>query len=165
MVHRLPTISIFFNLIDPMSLLGCWTAFSAWTVSIWWFSKFVQVLMRALSSAPFKGYRVWWSLSDSKYGGTALMVKRQFQPKRVSFSLDPTCKWCNKIATFYHHMFCVLHDYRFLKVLSCYPSHDYHESTIFFRRDLFLLAVNDSLSLHWSENILLVCVFEIERHH
>ncbi|CAA7405092.1 unnamed protein product [Spirodela intermedia] len=49
-----------------------------------------QVLMRALSSAPFKSYRVWWSLSDSKYGGTALIVKRQFQPKRVSFSLDPT---------------------------------------------------------------------------
>uniref|UniRef100_A0A1D1Y8W6 DNA-(apurinic or apyrimidinic site) endonuclease n=1 Tax=Anthurium amnicola TaxID=1678845 RepID=A0A1D1Y8W6_9ARAE len=49
-----------------------------------------QVLMRALSSPPFKSYRVWWSLSDSKYGGTALLVKRQFQPKKVSFSLDLT---------------------------------------------------------------------------
>nr|XP_010912903.1 DNA-(apurinic or apyrimidinic site) lyase isoform X1 [Elaeis guineensis] len=49
-----------------------------------------QVLMRALSSPPFKTYQVWWSLSDSKYGGTALFVKKQFQPKKVSFSLNRT---------------------------------------------------------------------------
>ncbi|XP_078447100.1 DNAse I-like superfamily protein isoform X2 [Wolffia australiana] len=64
------------------------------------FSKFVQqldpdaiciqILMRALSNTVFKSYRVWWSLSESKYGGTALMLKRQYQPKRVTFSLDPT---------------------------------------------------------------------------
>ncbi|KAG1331362.1 DNA-(apurinic or apyrimidinic site) lyase [Cocos nucifera] len=49
-----------------------------------------QVLMHALSSPPFKNYQVWWSLSDSKYGGTALFVKKQFQPKKVSFSLNRT---------------------------------------------------------------------------
>ncbi|XP_020107635.1 DNA-(apurinic or apyrimidinic site) lyase isoform X1 [Ananas comosus] len=47
-----------------------------------------QVVMRALSSLPFKDYRVWWSLSESKYGGTAMFIKKQFQPKKVSFSLD-----------------------------------------------------------------------------
>lgn len=46
------------------------------------------VVMRALSSAPFKNYNVWWSLSDSKYAGTALFVKKCFNPKKVSFSLD-----------------------------------------------------------------------------
>lgn len=46
-----------------------------------------QILMRALSSPPFGQYRVWWSLGDSKYAGTALLVKKCFQPK-VSFSLD-----------------------------------------------------------------------------
>ncbi|ONK57579.1 uncharacterized protein A4U43_C09F1940 [Asparagus officinalis] len=49
-----------------------------------------KVLMRALSSPPFGNYRVWWSLSDSKYGGTALFVKRQFQPKKVSCCLERT---------------------------------------------------------------------------
>ncbi|WCJ36193.1 DNA-(apurinic or apyrimidinic site) endonuclease [Euphorbia peplus] len=49
-----------------------------------------QILMRALSSGPFGNYRVWWSLADSKYAGTALLIKKCFQPKRVSFSLDKT---------------------------------------------------------------------------
>ncbi|XP_038893653.1 DNA-(apurinic or apyrimidinic site) endonuclease [Benincasa hispida] len=47
-----------------------------------------QILMRALSSPPFANYRVWWSLSDSKYAGTALFIKKCFQPKKVSFNLD-----------------------------------------------------------------------------
>ncbi|KNA05930.1 hypothetical protein SOVF_185690 [Spinacia oleracea] len=51
-----------------------------------------KVLMRALSSAPFGNYRVWWSLSDSKYAGTALLVKKCFKPKKISFSLDPAAK-------------------------------------------------------------------------
>ncbi|KAK3439820.1 hypothetical protein EUGRSUZ_B00162 [Eucalyptus grandis] len=46
-----------------------------------------QILMRALSSPPFGDYRVWWSLGESKYAGTALLVKKCFKPK-VSFSLD-----------------------------------------------------------------------------
>uniref|UniRef100_A0A3Q7FPL0 Endonuclease/exonuclease/phosphatase domain-containing protein n=1 Tax=Solanum lycopersicum TaxID=4081 RepID=A0A3Q7FPL0_SOLLC len=46
------------------------------------------VVTRALSSPPFKNYNVWWSLSDSKYAGTALFIKKCFQPKKVSFSLD-----------------------------------------------------------------------------
>ncbi|KAL9235583.1 hypothetical protein vseg_010329 [Gypsophila vaccaria] len=51
-----------------------------------------QVLMRALSSPPFGNYRVWWSLSDTKYAGTALLVKKCFKPKKVCFSLDPSAK-------------------------------------------------------------------------
>ncbi|XP_039146240.1 DNA-(apurinic or apyrimidinic site) endonuclease [Dioscorea cayenensis subsp. rotundata] len=49
-----------------------------------------KMLLKALSAPPFGNYRVWWSLSDSKYGGTALFVKKEFQPKKVSFSLDRT---------------------------------------------------------------------------
>ncbi|XVF54609.1 hypothetical protein PTKIN_Ptkin05aG0195500 [Pterospermum kingtungense] len=49
-----------------------------------------QILMRALSSPPFGNYRVWWSLADSKYAGTALLVKKCLQPVKVSFSLDRT---------------------------------------------------------------------------
>ncbi|CAB4280593.1 unnamed protein product [Prunus armeniaca] len=47
-----------------------------------------QILMRALSSPPFGDYRVWWSLADSKYAGTALFVKKCFQPQKVFFNLD-----------------------------------------------------------------------------
>ncbi|KAG6410430.1 hypothetical protein SASPL_128490 [Salvia splendens] len=46
------------------------------------------VVTRALSSAPFRDYNVWWSLSDTKYAGTALFIKKCFNPKKVSFSLD-----------------------------------------------------------------------------
>ncbi|TVU51700.1 hypothetical protein EJB05_03141 [Eragrostis curvula] len=42
------------------------------------------------SSPPFKDYRVWWSLSDSKYAGTAMFIKKKFEPKKVSFNLDRT---------------------------------------------------------------------------
>ncbi|RVW75146.1 DNA-(apurinic or apyrimidinic site) lyase [Vitis vinifera] len=48
----------------------------------------MQILMHALSRPPFGNYRVWWSLADSKYAGTALFVKKCFQPKKVSFSID-----------------------------------------------------------------------------
>ncbi|PON45653.1 AP endonuclease [Parasponia andersonii] len=47
-----------------------------------------QIMMRALSSPPFSNYRVWWSLADSKYAGTALIIKKCFQPKAVFFNLD-----------------------------------------------------------------------------
>ncbi|KAK7302193.1 hypothetical protein RJT34_13075 [Clitoria ternatea] len=49
-----------------------------------------QILMRALSTPPFGNYHVWWSLTDSKYAGTALMVKKCFKPKSVVFNLDKT---------------------------------------------------------------------------
>eukprot|EP01018_Ginkgo_biloba_P023207 Gb_34536 [translate_table: standard] len=49
-----------------------------------------QILMRAILSPPFSNYRVWWSLGDTKYAGTALFVKHQFQPQKVTFSLDHT---------------------------------------------------------------------------
>ncbi|KAJ4775116.1 DNA-(apurinic or apyrimidinic site) lyase [Rhynchospora pubera] len=49
-----------------------------------------QIVMRALSTVPFKEYRVWWSLSNSKYGGTAMFIKKHLQPKKVSFCLDRT---------------------------------------------------------------------------
>ena len=52
------------------------------------FIKTIQILMRALSSPPFANYRVWWSLADSKYAGTALIVKKCFQPKKIFFNLD-----------------------------------------------------------------------------
>ncbi|WVZ19832.1 hypothetical protein V8G54_007154 [Vigna mungo] len=44
--------------------------------------------MRALSAPPFGNYHVWWSLADSKYAGTALLVKKCFKPKSVVFNLD-----------------------------------------------------------------------------
>ncbi|KAG2329631.1 hypothetical protein Bca52824_000811 [Brassica carinata] len=47
-----------------------------------------QILMRALSSPPFGNYRVWWSLAESKYAGTALLVKKCFKPLKVYFNLD-----------------------------------------------------------------------------
>ncbi|EPS63669.1 hypothetical protein M569_11112 [Genlisea aurea] len=47
-----------------------------------------QIVLRALSAPPFKDYNVWWSLSDSKYAGTGLFIKKCFQPKKVHFSLD-----------------------------------------------------------------------------
>uniref|UniRef100_A0ACD5TK52 Uncharacterized protein n=1 Tax=Avena sativa TaxID=4498 RepID=A0ACD5TK52_AVESA len=49
-----------------------------------------QIVLRALSSSPFKDYRVWWSLSESKYAGTAVFMKKKFEPKKVSFNLDRT---------------------------------------------------------------------------
>lgn len=58
--------------------------FSCVLVLLW----ITQVVMRALSSPPFGNYRVWWSLADSKYAGTALLVKKCFKPKKISFSLD-----------------------------------------------------------------------------
>ncbi|KAH9613819.1 hypothetical protein KSS87_021710 [Heliosperma pusillum] len=51
-----------------------------------------QVLMRALSSPPFGSYRVWWSLADTKYAGTALLVKKCLKAKKICFSLDVTAK-------------------------------------------------------------------------
>ncbi|TKY73598.1 DNA-(apurinic or apyrimidinic site) lyase [Spatholobus suberectus] len=47
-----------------------------------------KILMRALSAPPFGNYHVWWSLADSKYAGTALLVKKCFKPKSVVFNLD-----------------------------------------------------------------------------
>ncbi|KAM7275684.1 hypothetical protein ACFE04_017550 [Oxalis oulophora] len=49
-----------------------------------------RIMMTALATPPFGNYRVWWSLSDSKYAGTALLVKKCMQPIKVSFSLDKT---------------------------------------------------------------------------
>lgn len=49
-----------------------------------------QIMMRALSRPPFGSYKVWWSLADTKYGGTALLVKQCFQPLNMKFSLDET---------------------------------------------------------------------------
>ena len=75
----------------------------SWVVEIWYFNAkkigylltaiiyffwTMQILMHALSRPPFGNYRVWWSLADSKYAGTALFVKKCFQPKKVSFSID-----------------------------------------------------------------------------
>lgn len=65
------------------------------------FIKTIQILMRALSSPPFANYRVWWSLADSKYAGTALIVKKCFQPKKIFFNLDRIgISFCNN--TYFH---------------------------------------------------------------
>ncbi|KAL4584831.1 hypothetical protein LXL04_009441 [Taraxacum kok-saghyz] len=48
------------------------------------------IITRALSGPTFRKYNVWWSLSDSKYAGTALFIKKCFPPKKVSFNLDPS---------------------------------------------------------------------------
>eukprot|EP00249_Psilotum_nudum_P006584 c19905_g1_i1 orf=576-1673(-) len=47
-----------------------------------------QSMMNALSTYPLKNYRVWWSLGDTKYAGTALFVKNCFKPLNIFFSLD-----------------------------------------------------------------------------
>lgn len=52
------------------------------------FAQTLQTLMRALSSPPFGNYQAWWSLADSKYAGTALLIKKCFKPKSVFFNLD-----------------------------------------------------------------------------
>lgn len=51
-------------------------------------NPFVQIMMRALSVSPLSDYGVWWSLGDSKYGGTALLVKHSCSPISISYSLD-----------------------------------------------------------------------------
>jgi len=67
----------------------------------------MQIVLRALSSSPFKDYRVWWSLSDSKYAGTAMFIKKKFEPKKVSFNLDRTCKFGDDFRlSFDNYMFC-----------------------------------------------------------
>lgn len=58
-------------------------------------------MMRALSSPPFKNYRAWWSLSDSKYAGTALLVKKCCLPGKVFFNLDKKSKWWNNFLMLY----------------------------------------------------------------
>ena len=58
-------------------------------------------MMRALSSPPFNNYRAWWSLSDSKYAGTALIIKKCFQPKTVFFNLDKKGTMIHKILVFH----------------------------------------------------------------
>ncbi|KAH9318481.1 hypothetical protein KI387_020250, partial [Taxus chinensis] len=47
-----------------------------------------QILMRAISGPPFVNYRVWWSLGEAKYAGTALFVKNHFEALKLDFSLD-----------------------------------------------------------------------------
>jgi hypothetical protein len=61
-----------------------------------------QVVLRALSTSPFKDYRVWWSLSDSKYAGTAMFIKKKFEPKKVSFNLDRTCMFWDDFNISYY---------------------------------------------------------------
>jgi len=55
-----------------------------------------QIVLRALSSSPFKDYRVWWSLSDSKYAGTAMFIKKSLNLRRcllTSIEHLPSMKW------------------------------------------------------------------------
>lgn len=47
-----------------------------------------QTTMYALSVSPLSDSGVWWSLGDSNYGGTALLVKQNCSPISISCSLD-----------------------------------------------------------------------------
>nr|XP_024383071.1 DNA-(apurinic or apyrimidinic site) lyase-like [Physcomitrium patens] len=47
-----------------------------------------QITMYALSVSPLSDSGVWWSLGDSNYGGTALLVKQNCSPISISCSLD-----------------------------------------------------------------------------
>lgn len=46
------------------------------------------LITRALATAPLSAYRCWWSLADSKYSGSALLVKHTCPPVSVRFCLD-----------------------------------------------------------------------------
>ncbi|KAL6905827.1 hypothetical protein ACP4OV_003428 [Aristida adscensionis] len=70
------------------SIVGCIAYIGLREVVLQSLLDVTQVVLRALSSSPFKDYRVWWSLSDSKYAGTAMFIKKKFEPKKVSFNLD-----------------------------------------------------------------------------
>ncbi|KAL3695253.1 hypothetical protein R1sor_009329 [Riccia sorocarpa] len=45
-------------------------------------------LMRQFSVSPLAQYQVWWSLAESKYAGTALLVKHKCKPISVKYCLD-----------------------------------------------------------------------------
>lgn len=77
------------NLIKYFSYLSLYNVLVVIIIKVnSFYIKIMQTIMRALSSPPFRNYRVWWSLSDSKYAGTALLVNKCFQPKSVFFNLD-----------------------------------------------------------------------------
>ena len=91
--------------------------------------------MRALSTPPFGNYRVWWSLAESKYAGTALLVKKCFKPHKVYFNLD-------KLGTFFFWNFvCFLsyHHINLLHVVSCLSV------SAIFQSILFNIAISDCL--------------------
>ncbi|XP_011622431.1 DNA-(apurinic or apyrimidinic site) lyase-like [Amborella trichopoda] len=47
------------------------------------------VLIRAISSPPFRNYRVWLSLANTKYGGTTLFIKKTyFNQRRCPFLMN-----------------------------------------------------------------------------
>lgn len=45
-------------------------------------------MTRALAAAPFSSYRVFWSLADGKYSGTALLVKKEMEIMGVACCFD-----------------------------------------------------------------------------
>ncbi|KAK0587936.1 hypothetical protein LWI29_031551 [Acer saccharum] len=53
-----------------------------------------RTLLRALSSPPFGDFQIWWSLVESKYAGTALLVKKYLQPKKCS---EKPLIWCGDL--------------------------------------------------------------------
>jgi hypothetical protein len=89
----------------------CYIAFSGFDCKVVTITPLdaMQIVLRALSSSPFKDYRVWWSLSDSKYAGTALFVKKKFEPKKVSYNLDRTCKYGYNFRLFFHNYILCYH--------------------------------------------------------
>jgi exonuclease III len=45
-------------------------------------------MARALTTAPFSNYRVFWSLADGKYSGTAVLVKKEMEVVSVAYCFD-----------------------------------------------------------------------------
>lgn len=113
--------------------------------------------MRALSSPPFGNYRVWWSLAESKYGGTALLVKKHCQPKKVSFSLDRNGNEQNAIPSL---SFCL----SFLSILPASPVL-HLECNFSFKSFLFTFSIYYFCSRAFIEYkplyVLLVIIFSL----
>jgi exonuclease III len=47
-----------------------------------------QTIEGVLRREPFSQYRVWWSLADWKYAGTALLIKKGLNPVEVKYRVD-----------------------------------------------------------------------------
>mmetsp|Transcript_13109 Transcript_13109/g.36891 ORF Transcript_13109/g.36891 Transcript_13109/m.36891 type:complete len:347 (+) Transcript_13109:660-1700(+) len=52
------------------------------------YRKDAQLLSSLLSKGVFAQYKIYYSLSDKKYSGSALMVRREAAPRQVRYSLD-----------------------------------------------------------------------------
>lgn len=89
-----------------------------------------QIMMRILSRPPFASYKVWWSLAETKYGGTAVFVKKCFSPSSVGFSLDKSDT--KKHETDGRVIFAEFNDFHFLNTYA--PNNGWKEEELSFQR-------------------------------